>query len=74
MLRLAHFLTVRLVRFVRFVRLRSGGFGYDFSFDEDKTEEAVSTVARGLLAHGVTSFLPTVITSAPQTYRKVSPE
>ena len=50
----------------------AGGFGYDFSFDEDKTEEAVSVVARGLLAHGVTSFLPTVITSSPGTYRKVS--
>ncbi|XP_043196020.1 N-acetylglucosamine-6-phosphate deacetylase-like [Amphibalanus amphitrite] len=51
----------------------NGGFGYDFSFDEDKTEEAVSVVARGLLAHGVTSFLPTVITSTPETYRKVLP-
>ena len=49
-----------------------GGFGYDFSFDEDKTEEAVAVVARGLLEHGVTSFLPTVITSTPETYRKVS--
>jgi len=51
----------------------NGGFGYDFSFDEDKTEEAVSAVASGILAHGVTSFLPTVITSAPSVYAKVLP-
>ncbi|XP_037087986.1 N-acetylglucosamine-6-phosphate deacetylase-like isoform X2 [Pollicipes pollicipes] len=51
----------------------NGGFGFDFAFDEDKTEDAVSTVARGILAHGVTSFLPTVITSAPSVYRKVLP-
>lgn len=49
----------------------AGGFGYDFSFDTEKTEEAVAAVAGGILAHGVTSFLPTMITSAPAVYRKV---
>ena len=34
--------------------------------------EGVATVARGLLAHGVTAFCPTVISAASDYYRAVS--
>uniref|UniRef100_A0A0B7A4D6 N-acetylglucosamine-6-phosphate deacetylase n=1 Tax=Arion vulgaris TaxID=1028688 RepID=A0A0B7A4D6_9EUPU len=50
----------------------NGGFGFDFSCDVD-IEKGIATVAHGILAHGVTSFCPTVITSTPELYRKVLP-
>ena len=51
----------------------AGGFGVDFSsLEPGDVEEGVETVARGLLAHGVTSFCPTVITSSSEYYRTVS--
>jgi N-acetylglucosamine-6-phosphate deacetylase len=40
----------------------NGAFGIDFTSTE-VTEKQVQSVAEGLLAHGVTSFLPTIITS-----------
>uniref|UniRef100_A0A8D8SFI7 N-acetylglucosamine-6-phosphate deacetylase n=1 Tax=Cacopsylla melanoneura TaxID=428564 RepID=A0A8D8SFI7_9HEMI len=49
----------------------NGGFGVDFSHDIDSVDKNVGIVARGILAHGVTSFCPTVVTSEPQVYRKV---
>jgi len=49
----------------------SGGFGVDFSSDPDKLEEGLKTVAKGLLQHGVTSFCPTIVTSAQESYREV---
>lgn len=52
----------------------NGGFGYDFSSDVDKLEEAVSAVAKGMLATGVTSFCPTVVTSPSSVYHKVLPQ
>ena len=33
--------------------------------------DAMETVARGLLQHGVTSFCPTIITSPPEYYEQV---
>lgn len=51
----------------------NGGFGVDFSHDVDSVEEGVSKVAYGILAHGVTSFCPTLVTSAASVYKKVLP-
>lgn len=52
----------------------NGGFGYDFSSDLDHLEEAVSVVAKGLLATGVTSFCPTIVTSPVSVYRQILPK
>lgn len=49
----------------------NGGFGVDFSHDVDSVDANVRKVARGILAHGVTSFCPTLVTSEPEVYRKV---
>ena len=50
----------------------NGAFGVDFTNTSlDKID--VEKVCTGILAHGVTSFLPTVITSPPSTYRSVLP-
>mmetsp|Transcript_65842 Transcript_65842/g.102792 ORF Transcript_65842/g.102792 Transcript_65842/m.102792 type:complete len:1073 (-) Transcript_65842:59-3277(-) len=51
----------------------NGGFGVDFSSTDLKTSD-VDRVAQGILAHGVTSFLPTVITSSADVYSKVLPK
>lgn len=48
-----------------------GGFGYDFSSNVDQLEVALQNVAKGILAHGVTSFCPTLVTSASKVYKKV---
>ncbi|KAI8612124.1 hypothetical protein BC830DRAFT_600041 [Chytriomyces sp. MP71] len=50
----------------------NGYFGYDFA-EDDKLAEGLDVVAKGLLKYGVTSFLPTVVSSLPQTYEKVLP-
>ncbi|BFZ24211.1 hypothetical protein BsWGS_27250 [Bradybaena similaris] len=50
----------------------NGGFGYDFSTHVD-IEKGVAKVAKGILAYGITSFCPTVITSSPELYHKVLP-
>ncbi|XP_015596952.1 N-acetylglucosamine-6-phosphate deacetylase [Cephus cinctus] len=52
----------------------NGGFGVDFSNDIDTVEEGVNKVAKKLLTYGVTSFCPTLVTSPPETYRKVLPK
>ncbi|XP_015121070.1 N-acetylglucosamine-6-phosphate deacetylase [Diachasma alloeum] len=52
----------------------NGGYGIDFSHNVDHVEEGVSKVAKELLAHGVTSFCPTLVTSSAETYRKVLPK
>ncbi|XP_063989308.1 N-acetylglucosamine-6-phosphate deacetylase isoform X2 [Diachasmimorpha longicaudata] len=49
------------------------GYGIDFSHNVDHVEEGICKVAKELLAHGVTSFCPTLVTSSPETYRKVLP-
>jgi N-acetylglucosamine-6-phosphate deacetylase len=50
----------------------SGGFGVDFSHDVETIEEGVAKVAKGVLAHGVTSFCPTLVSSHPDVYHKVN--
>lgn len=56
-----------------FVELQlNGAFGVDFT-DPQLKQEDVIRVAHGILAHGVTSFLPTVITAKPELYQKVLP-
>lgn len=50
----------------------AGAFGVDFSVETDDIKAGVCKVAKGLLSHGVTSFCPTVVTSLPDSYRKVS--
>ena len=50
----------------------NGAFGVDFT-NMDLTAGGVNKVCEGILAHGVTSFLPTVITSPSATYHTVLP-
>lgn len=45
----------------------NGAFGCDFSRNPEQIEEA----AKGLLQYGVTAFLPTVVSSTPETYSKI---
>ncbi|XP_065347387.1 N-acetylglucosamine-6-phosphate deacetylase [Cloeon dipterum] len=51
----------------------NGGFGIDFSHDIAKVEEGVAKVAKGILAHGVTSFCPTLVTSPAKLYHQNLP-
>ena len=50
----------------------NGAFGCDFSTPKD-LGASVKKVAEGVLPHGVTAFLATVITSSAETYRAVLP-
>ncbi|KAG5676211.1 hypothetical protein PVAND_006060 [Polypedilum vanderplanki] len=52
----------------------NGGYGVDFSFDVNTVESGVAKVSKGLLAHGVTSFCPTLVTSPIETYHQVLPK
>lgn len=52
----------------------NGAFGIDFSVETDDIRAGVGKVAKGLLSHGVTSFCPTVVTSLPDSYRKILPQ
>ena len=49
----------------------TGAFGVDFSYHTEYIEEGIKKVAQGLLAHGVTSFCPTLVTSPAHIYHKV---
>ncbi|XP_066919635.1 N-acetylglucosamine-6-phosphate deacetylase-like [Clytia hemisphaerica] len=51
----------------------NGGFGFDFSSDVSRIEEARSVVSKELLQHGVTSYCPTIVTSPPEVYKQVLP-
>lgn len=55
----------------------NGAFGVDFSNSSDGDGDAVAAgvrrVACGILAHGVTAFCPTLVTSPPAVYRRVLP-
>mmetsp|Transcript_31162 Transcript_31162/g.63214 ORF Transcript_31162/g.63214 Transcript_31162/m.63214 type:complete len:548 (+) Transcript_31162:111-1754(+) len=51
----------------------NGCFGVDFACPEDVTAEKLAMAARALLAHGVVAFLPTIISSSAETYRKLIP-
>lgn len=53
-------------------RCSLGGFGYDFS-DKITLTTALDVVARGILAHGVTSFCPTIVTSSAEAYKTIVP-
>lgn len=46
----------------------NGAVGVDFS-DPALTDADVKKVARSLLQHGVTSFLPTIVSSGAKVYR-----
>lgn len=50
-----------------------GGWGIDFSYDCENVEDGVDKVAKELLAHGVTSFCPTMVTSDKEKYSKILP-
>lgn len=50
----------------------AGGFGVDFSQATEDVGSGVDLVARKILAHGVTSFCPTLVTSPPEVYHKVT--
>uniref|UniRef100_T1IK78 N-acetylglucosamine-6-phosphate deacetylase n=1 Tax=Strigamia maritima TaxID=126957 RepID=T1IK78_STRMM len=52
----------------------NGAFGIDFSNEDDDIEKGLEKVCQGLLAHGVTSFCPTVITSPSSHYHKNLPK
>ncbi|KAK6475994.1 N-acetylglucosamine-6-phosphate deacetylase-like [Huso huso] len=51
----------------------NGGYGIDFSLATDDVKGGVTLVAKKILAHGVTSFCPTLVTSPPHIYHKVLP-
>ena len=54
----------------------NGGFGLDFTSDirdQETGDQVLRTVGRGLLAHGVTSYCPTVVSSPSQVYRDILP-
>lgn len=46
----------------------------DFSYDVNSVEAGIQKVSKGLLAHGVTSFCPTLVTSPTETYHQVLPQ
>uniref|UniRef100_A0A3Q3N7S5 N-acetylglucosamine-6-phosphate deacetylase n=1 Tax=Mastacembelus armatus TaxID=205130 RepID=A0A3Q3N7S5_9TELE len=50
----------------------NGGYGIDFSQASEDVNGGVSFVAKKILEHGVTSFCPTLVTSPPAIYHKVS--
>jgi len=52
----------------------NGGYGVDFSYDIETVEQGVQKVAQKILRHGVTSFCPTLVTSAKETYHKILPK
>lgn len=52
----------------------SGGFGHDFSSETADHVANIEFVAKRLLAHGITSFLPTLISSSPQFYHSILPK
>lgn len=52
----------------------AGGWGVDFSYDSENVEEGVKKVSKQLLAHGVTSFCPTMVTSEKDKYYKILPK
>ena len=54
-----------------FLTILTGGYGYDFSSQTDKILDAVKIVSKGLLATGVTSYCPTLVTSPPEVYKEV---
>ena len=54
--------------------MSAGGFGVDFSSDIESIETGIGVVCEKLLQYGVTSFCPTIVTSAKETYHQVCGE
>ncbi|XP_026467904.1 N-acetylglucosamine-6-phosphate deacetylase isoform X1 [Ctenocephalides felis] len=52
----------------------NGGFGIDFSNNTSSVEAGIEKVSKGILAHGVTSFCPTIVTSPTEIYHKIIPK
>nr|CAG4651830.1 EOG090X06GX [Triops cancriformis] len=52
----------------------NGGFGIDFSNGGEDIVAGIRKVAKGILAHGVTSFCPTIVTSPPSVYHEMLPK
>jgi N-acetylglucosamine-6-phosphate deacetylase len=52
----------------------NGAFGHDFSSPGEASEEMLLQVAKQLTSHGVTAFVPTVVSSQPETYKAVLPK
>lgn len=52
----------------------NGAFGHDFSSPDEASEEMLLTVAKQLTSHGVTAFVPTVVSSRAETYKAVLPK
>jgi len=52
----------------------NGGFGIDFADSSHVTLEKMAEVSHKLLSHGVVAYLPTIISSSPQTYSKLIPK
>lgn len=51
-----------------------GAFGIDFStLTEDTIDSGLAKVSNGLLQHGVTAYVPTIVTSASDYYKKILP-
>ena len=54
----------------------NGAFGVDFSCDitdRESGEKVLRKIGQGILAHGVTAYCPTVVTSPPSVYCSVLP-
>ena len=54
----------------------NGAFGVDFSCDitdRESGENVLRKIGQGILAHGVTAYCPTVVTSPPSVYSSVLP-
>lgn len=51
----------------------AGGYGIDFAHNTADAAAGVNLVAKNILASGVTSFCPTLVTSPISTYHQVLP-
>lgn len=52
----------------------NGAFGHDFSSPDEASEEMLIDVAKKLTSHGVTAFVPTIVSSNIDTYKTILPK
>ncbi|CAF2784984.1 unnamed protein product [Rotaria sp. Silwood2] len=52
----------------------NGAFGHDFSSPNEANDDMLIDVARKLTSHGVTAFLPTIVSSTIDTYKMILPK
>jgi len=52
----------------------NGAFGHDFSSADEASEEMLRNVGIQLTSHGVTAFVPTVVSSNTDTYKNILPK